>query len=149
MKLNEFVTVLQSNPEANLRVVLPSGETIPEHFHITEVGRLEKNFIDCGGTKRRTVSCVMQAWTADDIDHRLTAGKLARIINLAGDMLGSDTLSIDVEYGKDVISHYVVENTVPVEGALRVELSGKRTACLAMDNCLVVAPSRCISQGCC
>ena len=31
---------------------MEDGNKIPSHFHITEVGQIEKRFIDCGGTVR-------------------------------------------------------------------------------------------------
>jgi predicted transcriptional regulator len=33
----------------NVTFQLPDGTTVPEHFHVTEVGLITKNFIDCGG----------------------------------------------------------------------------------------------------
>ena len=33
---------------------MEDGNKIPSHFHITEVGQIEKRFIDCGGTVRRS-----------------------------------------------------------------------------------------------
>ena len=72
MNVQEVTQVLEANSESSLRFVLPSGQYVPDHFHVTEVGRVEKNFIDCGGTRRKAVSCLLQAWTANDVQHRLT-----------------------------------------------------------------------------
>lgn len=30
---------------------LENGNSVPEHFHVTEVGIITKDFIDCGGTE--------------------------------------------------------------------------------------------------
>jgi hypothetical protein len=148
MKVPEFVSALVSMPEAQLRFELPSGEIVPPHFHITEVGRVEKRFIDCGGTERQTASCVLQAWTANDLDHRLTAGKLAKIVQMAAEVLDLHTLSVGVEYGNEIISLYHVESLDMAELAIHIKLVGKRTACLALDKCLVL--SSCDpSEGCC
>lgn len=35
-----------------LKFQLPNGEFVPAHFHITEVGNVTRNYIDCGGTLR-------------------------------------------------------------------------------------------------
>ena len=32
---------------------LEDGTFVPEHFHVTEVGQIIKNFIDCGGVVHR------------------------------------------------------------------------------------------------
>ena len=42
MNVQELLESLEANSESSLRFVLPSGESIPDHFHITEVGRVEK-----------------------------------------------------------------------------------------------------------
>ena len=37
----------------NVEFQLENGTFVPEHFHVTEIGMLSKNFIDCGGTIRK------------------------------------------------------------------------------------------------
>ena len=75
MNLTEFSTIVSSHPNKLMRFVLPNGKSIPAHYHITEVGHVKKDFIDCGGTKRSVSACVLQAWIAgNDEDHRLNTG---------------------------------------------------------------------------
>jgi len=50
MKLSAFKELVQSVDE--LKIALPNGDFVPKHFHVTEVGCITKNFIDCGGTVR-------------------------------------------------------------------------------------------------
>lgn len=80
MLLLELKKLLAQNPQNNIRFVLPTGSKIPPHAHVTEVARLDKKFIDCGGTFRTESVCRLQTWFADDTDHRLTAGKLLAIL---------------------------------------------------------------------
>ena len=58
MTLREFLNVILENPESAIQLALPDQSLIPEHFHITEVGRVQKDFIDCGGTVRSSASHV-------------------------------------------------------------------------------------------
>jgi hypothetical protein len=146
MNVRELMEVLEANPESTLRLVLPTGEAIPAHFHVTEVGRVEKNFIDCGGTRRQTVSSVLQTWTATDVDHRLTAGKLAKILQLAQPVLRSDDLPVEVEYGQDVAAQFQLDGVETLPGVLQLALVGKKTQCLALDKCGV---SECSTTDCC
>lgn len=44
----------------------PDAAFVPAHFHITEIGRIQKDFIDCGGTVRSAVTCLLQVWVAHD-----------------------------------------------------------------------------------
>lgn len=84
MKLSEFKSQLERLFDYDLRFVLPDGGLIEAHAHITEVGRVEKSFIDCGGTIRRTAHCSLQARVAGDTDHRLSPKPLASIIDSTG-----------------------------------------------------------------
>lgn len=38
---------------STLKFQLPNGELVPEHFHVTEIGKISNQFIDCGGTVRQ------------------------------------------------------------------------------------------------
>jgi hypothetical protein len=146
MIVKQLIDLLNRNNDAMLHLMLPSGEFVPKHFHVTEAGRVQKNFIDCGGTHRESVSCVLQVWTANDLHHRLPAGKLAKILNLANPVLGSDELPVQVEYGPDVASQYFVSSAEATPQGLLLVLAGKQTDCLARDQCGV---NGCGSEGCC
>ncbi|MGC4004601.1 MAG: DUF6428 family protein [Pirellulales bacterium] len=145
MNIAELRALLDAHPTAGIRFQLPSGEMIPLHFHVTEVGRVDKRFIDCGGTRRAASSCLLQLWTADDTDHRLSAGKLARIMGLAEPILESPDLPVEAEYGPDVAAQYMVLDAIAAFGTLTFTLQGKHTDCLARENCGV----DCAPQGGC
>lgn len=91
MKLSELRTALAKHPDARPRFTLPDGDQIPAHFQVTEVGHVTKKFIDCGGVTGETETCVLQTWLGDDLDHRLSAGTLAKILAL-GDRVLLSTL---------------------------------------------------------
>jgi hypothetical protein len=143
MELNDVLAILKKHQDALIEIMLPSGEMIPDHFHITEVGRVQKDFIDCGGTARRTVHATLQAWTADDYDHRLKSGKLADIINISKNAVNfmDGDLPLQVEYGEDYSVTYLVSNVEITSNGVLFVLSGNKTDCLAKDKCGV--------KGCC
>ena len=110
---------------------LPTGEMVSGHFHVTEVGKISKHFIDCGGMVRREEVVSFQLWEADDYDHRLHPEKLIHIIELAQKTLGiGDTLEVEVEYQGPTIGKYGLE----VDGS-HFMLTTKMTDCLAKDKC--------------
>ncbi len=78
MNLREFKDLLETHSGRSFRLLLPDGNPVPVSFHVTEVGRIRKTFLDCGGTLRETDTCQLQVWVGEDDDHRLAAGKLAR-----------------------------------------------------------------------
>ncbi|HEY4990021.1 MAG TPA: DUF6428 family protein [Opitutaceae bacterium] len=136
MKLSLLKDLLARNAESNVGFVLPDGKAIDPDFHVTEVGHVVKNFIDCGGTARSRETCVLQVWLAsNDKDHRLTAGKLAAILELAKSVVPSDDIDVEVEYEDVSTSQYPIEFVDDHSGALRFKLENRPTDCLAREAC--------------
>jgi len=135
MTTAEFRAVLAAHPEARMHWMLPDRVFVPEHYHITEVGRLRKDFVDCGGTIRSVSSCLLQIWVADDKNHRLQTTKLAKIMDIAGPVLNSDELPVEVEYEEGTISQYPVTGVEVTPSGLLFYLGTKHTACLAPEKC--------------
>jgi hypothetical protein len=128
MKLSDVKNILPELTELNF--ILPDGSFVPKHFHITEVGGIEKNFIDCGGTIRKENVISFQLWEANDFDHRLAPQKLLDIIKLSEDQLGLKDHEIEVEYQGNTIGKYGLNYE---NGSFL--LTAKQTDCLAKDNC--------------
>lgn len=152
MNTSFLLTTLRDHPALQLRFLLPDGGFIPAHAHVTEVGRVDKTFLDCGGTVRRISSLCLQTWVAHDIDHRLTAGKLADIIDRAAPILGNDDLEAEIEYEDGFISQFPIEWAAFQEDSLIFTLGTKHTDCLAREICLPKpqeSSSCCSGPGCC
>jgi len=150
MKTSELQNLLETHRDHQLVMILPDGGRVPAHAHVTEVGRIDRHFIDCGGTVRRSSFGCLQVWVADDVDHRLTAGKLADIIGRAAVIEVSD-LDVEVEYEDGCISQFPLLEA-GVEGtSVVLQLGTKHTDCLAKDVCLPAEPSGeyCAGSGCC
>ena len=128
MKLSEIKEVLARAESVNFK--LENGNTVPEHFHVTEVGIITKDFIDCGGMLRHERVANFQLWDANDVEHRLKAGKLLHIISLSEKVLGMGDLEIEVEYQAETIGKY----NLGYDGENFILIS-KKTACLATDKC--------------
>jgi len=128
MKLSEIKELLAEAKSVNFK--LENGTAVPEHFHVTEVGVVTKDFIDCGGTVRHEKVANFQLWDANDFEHRLKAGKLLDIISLSEKVFGMEDLEIEVEYQAQTISKYDLGHDG--ENFL---LIAKTTACLATDKC--------------
>jgi hypothetical protein len=129
MTLSEFKQAVQSLTQVHFQ--LPNKTNIPAHYHITEVGLINKRFIDCGGTLRDESIINFQLWYSDDTNHRLQPQKMLAIIELAESKLALKDLEIEVEYQADTIGKYGLEfeqNTFI--------LTNKMTDCLAPDKCI-------------
>ncbi|MDQ0067570.1 DUF6428 family protein [Chryseobacterium lathyri] len=128
MKLSDIKNILPGLE--NVEFQLEDGRFVPEHFHVTEIGMVTKNFIDCGGTIRKEERVNFQLWNAEDYEHRLKPGKLLHIINLSEEKLGIGDFEIEVEYQDQTIGKYDLEFT-----GKNFVLRNKLTACLAADAC--------------
>jgi hypothetical protein len=132
MKISEIKQALAEVEAINFR--LPTGEYLPSHFHVTEVGLVSKHFIDCGGVERRETVANFQLWEAGDYDHRLAPQKFLHILKLSEKILGQEDLDIEVEYQQATIGKFGLR----FDGTDFV-LTPKQTACLAQDACGIPA----------
>lgn len=132
MKLSEIKTIL--NDLQAVSFILPNGQFVPTHFHVTEVGVITKNFIDCGGTVREEKVINFQLWEANDFDHRLAPQKLKNIIELSEKVLKLEDANIEVEYQQDTIGKFNLE----FDGT-HFLLVATQTNCLAQDKCGIPA----------
>lgn len=128
MKLSQIKALLPTLD--NVVFKLENGTFVPEHFHVTEVGMVTKNFIDCGGTIRNEKTVNFQLWNANDFEHRLKPTKLLNIIELSEKQLGIEDVEIEVEYQSDTIGKYAL-----AFDGINFILQSKTTACLAQDQC--------------
>ncbi len=128
MKLSEVKSRLQHVGE--VRFVLPDGAYVPRHFHVTEVGEVSKQFIDCGGVVRKEKIANFQLWQATDFEHRLAPNKMIDIIELSQNILHMDDLEVEVEYQAGTIGKFGLD----FNGKDFV-LTNTFTDCLAPDKC--------------
>ena len=136
MKLKVLKATLADHPAAFPRFILPDGDVIPAHFHITEVGHITKRFIDCGGTLHdKTDTCLLQTYVADDVEHRLTAGTFAKILQLGDQVLPHDDLDVEVEYDCCVVAQYPIASAAADGDYIDLQLGEKHTDCLAKEKC--------------
>lgn len=132
----------------NVQISLPDGSFVPFCFHITEVGKIKKDFIDCGGVRHQSDYITLQVWIGDDSEHRLQSEKLAKVISKGLSALQTEccgiadllTLPIEIEYDQKSISNYPLVDIKLTPSGVVLIAGEKHTACLAPDKCGV---SRC------
>ncbi|MEM9917901.1 MAG: DUF6428 family protein [Bacteroidota bacterium] len=135
MTLHELKEQLHTMDQ--LEFQLPDGSLVPQHFHVTEIGKVDKQFIDCGGTVRQESVVNFQLWTSTDYDHRLGVKTLLDIIELSEKTLHIGNHEIEVEYQSNTIGKY----KLALEGG-RLLLVPTQTDCLAKDNCGIPSPEK-------
>ncbi len=151
MTLAELKALFRNEGSKAFQLQLPDGSPVPVSFHITEVGRVQKTFIDCGGTLRQSVACQLQVWVGEDVDHRIETTKAAAILNKARAFLPDDSVPVEVEYEDRVISQYTIAGHESRDGVVVLSLQHKHTACLAPELCGLPGKlnTACCAPGCC
>ncbi|TWT95275.1 hypothetical protein Pla108_34190 [Botrimarina colliarenosi] len=148
MKVAEFRAAIAANPDCSLRVELADGAAIADHFHVTEVSAVTKDFVDCGGVRRTEVRCGLQTLVAGDIDHRLTTTKLAKILALVEQLDLPEDAVVEVEHQERSVSIDVVDSVVRRGETVVIRLRPKQTACLAEDACGIGGLPQLTTLGC-
>ena len=139
MKLSEFKKHLSVVKELNF--LQHNGEFVPLHLHITEVGLITMNFLDCGGDVHTDKLANLQIWAADDVHHRLEPNGLLKIIELSNKVLGNADLEIEVKYQTETIGKYKIEKQ-----GVNFVLVSKQTDCLAKIKCNIPQPKQKLSS---
>ena len=129
MKTSEFKEKL--NAVDSIIFQLPNGKNIPSHFHITEMGVINKQFTDCGNTFREENYFTFQLWHTVDLYHRLKAEKVLEIIEGIGKKMGNVDFEIQIEYQfEGTIGKFGLDSDNGI-----FKLISSKTACLATESC--------------
>lgn len=145
MKLNDLRSALEKHPDSLPRFVLPDGDPIPAHAHVTEVGHVVKTFIDCGGVRGKNETVLLQTHVGADVDHRLKSDRFAKILRLGEQVLPHDQIEVEVEYDCCVVAQYPVTAVKPAGEHIDLILGQRRTQCLAQERQKAAAPG----ESCC
>ena len=150
MTLHELKVTVQHHPGTFPRFVLPDGDFIPMHAHVTEVGHVAKKFIDCGGVLGSSDSVVLQTHVGKDTEHRLASDRFLKILQLGERVVPHDGLEVEVEYDCCVVAQYPIARAHAAGEHLDLILGRKRTQCLASQR-RKTAPTMecCATSGCC
>ena len=135
LSLQQLVEALNKADGRIVRFELPTTSLLTPHVHVTEVARIDKKFVDCGGTVRTESSCRLQIYQADDTEHRITAAKFAQILAKGAGLLGSSALPVEVEAEAPYLSVFPVTASRLEEKQIVLSLGMRHTACLAEDVC--------------
>ena len=147
MTFDRLRRTAETRPHKFIRFVLPNGNTIPRHAHLTEVGHVVKNFIDCGGQTGREEKIVLQTHVGDDIDHRLRSDRFAGILKLGATVVSNPDLDVEVEYDCCLVSQYPVVGAEANSEHLDVILRNGRTQCCARERREAEATSPCCATA--
>lgn len=103
MKTQDFIQLLQANPEKELIFEYRSGQTVGANYHITEVKNVTVDSVDCGGGTgywKETVIQLLENPSEINKTRYMTASKALSILNRVNNIKPMDPLSpVKFEYG--------------------------------------------------
>ncbi len=135
MTLRELKQELAASNAPALRLFLSGGEEVDPSFHVTEVAKMQRTFYDCGGVLRDRVTCQLQVWIGDDVEHRLSVTKFAGILRKAARFFVDDEVDVEIEMQRGELSLLSLERVVDSAAAFELHLTSKQAACLAPERC--------------
>jgi Family of unknown function (DUF6428) len=144
MNLKELRGVLSKHAETFPRFILPNGGYIPAHAHVTEIGYVVKNYIDCGGLGGKEEKVVLQTHVGNDTEHRLRSDRFSKIVELGKRVLPNEQLEVEVEYNCCVVAQYPIEDAKLNGQHLELMLGHRRTHCRAAER-----PKTPVEEPCC
>ena len=134
MKLRALKNLVSQHPATFPRFVLPDGNYVPAHAHITEVGHVVRKFIDCGGETGHEEKMLLQTHVGRDTEHRLRSDRFARILEFGERVLPDDQLDVEVEYDCCVVAQYPIAEARLEDEHLDLLLSRGRTKCRVRER---------------
>src|SRR5437773_11146920 len=151
MTLRDLQGALEANPKTLPRFVLPNGDYVPPHAHVTEVGHVVRKFIDCGGLTGEEEKVLLQTHVGNDTDHRLRSDRFAKILELGRRVFPNDRLDVEIEYDCCVVAQYPIAETRLEGEHLDLLLNRGRTQCRARERRECAANEACCgtTAACC
>jgi hypothetical protein len=135
MTFSELQSLLTEHPGRVFRLILPNGGSVPVSFHVTEIGKVCKTFLDCGGTMRKRETCQLQVWVGEDFDHRIETALLAGILKKGSVLFSDESIPVEIEYEDEVLTQYTIASHVLTKDAVVMQLAHKHTECLEPERC--------------
>jgi hypothetical protein len=158
IQFEAFKTALSAQSGKQVGFVLPNGQRVPAHFHITDVGSVHRHFIDCGGQVREEYFVQIQLWLGADKAHRLSCDTAAKILQQSQVVLNKlpelARREVMVEYQTEVAGLYAIGEIRVTDKEVVFELQAAKTQCLAalrheQDKQDGAASACCGQSSCC
>lgn len=139
MTTNEFLNVLESNPELPLLFEYKAGAFARMDYHITEIKNVNFDTVDCGGVHNEWKEIQVQLWESEmpDPAHRVNTTKaldIFKVVNKVRETWGD--VEMKFEYGNTNF-HTSILPVGQIEihqNKIIVKLGQTMTACKAQDR---------------
>ena len=160
MKLQEFINILETNPDKELLFAYTANHLAGANYHLTEVKNVQFDTTDCGGKTNFWKETHFQIWESPKeigkTDYMKT-DKILSIIKRVGSIkpLMLET-ELKIEYGNQIFPTSVmpIDQIIINEQRVVVNLFTESTRCKANDVCGVSEENEeenscCTTVDCC
>lgn len=137
MKTKEFLTLLEENPNKNLRFEYHKGQFAREDFHLTEIKNVTYDTVDCGGVINQWKETVVQLWENSTPDGNSVDTTKALEIAMRVDSVRPIYKDVEIkfEYGNSLFHTAILSvGEVEIGESITVKLFTESTACKAQDR---------------
>ena len=137
MKTNEFLNILEQNPNKVLRFEYHKGQFAREDFHLTEIKNVTYDTVDCGGMVNEWKETIIQIWENSTPDGNYVDTTKALGIAKRVDAVRPINKEVEVkfEYGNSLFHTAVLSvGEVEIAEAITVKLFTESTTCKAQDR---------------
>ncbi len=154
MTTQEFLTLLETNPQKELLFEYQSGQIVPKAYHITEVKNTHVDSVDCGGNEHSYDETIVQLWLSgtEIKTTAMSAEKALKIFNIVDGKrpLKRDT-EIFFEYGNSSLptSNYKVATIGNTDDSIVIKLLSPKAACKPKLSLTTVKQVVGKKVGCC
>lgn len=154
MKTNEFLSLLQEQPNKKLLFEYRSGEFVAPGYHITEIKNVTVDAVDCGAGTDFWKETVIQLWEdpTEDTDSYMSAEKALDILNKVDRIKPMEkNVEVKFEYSNPNFhtAQLFVNDFAVNENAIVMKLGVEKTDCKAKETCgITPEPVNAEDTGC-
>lgn len=141
MKTNEFLSLLNENPNKSLLFEYKSGHLVGANYHITEIKNITIDAVDCGAKTDFWKETIIQLWESPkEKDKRefMSANKALSILNKVDSIKPMEKeVEVKFEYSNsDFHTAQLFVNDFEINAnQLIMKLGVEQTDCKAKDEC--------------
>ena len=141
MKTKEFLSLLEENPNKQLRFEYAPGKFVGHNYHITEIKNITIDSVDCGAGVDFWKETVIQLWESPDENDTLeymTSLKALGILNKVDEIKPMEKeVEVKFEYSNErfhTAQLFVNDFSLDTD-KLIMKLGVKQTDCKARETC--------------
>lgn len=155
MNTSEFLELLETNKDKEIRFQYQPGKLVGANYHITEVKHVSIDSVDCGARTDSWKETVVQLWESPEEKDKKTFMSAFKALGIFKKVHQIKPMQLDTEikfeYGNAQFhtAQLYVSGVALEKNALTVHLSPIKTDCKAKDVCGVEPVKEVPQEACC